>query len=165
MTTKECTQCHITKPLDMFYKVSIRKDRRRCQCIECCTKYRRANNERANKLQAKSRASNPERIIRRDILSQRKYSAKKKGMDYNLTDEWRDDKLSTGKCEKTGIPFVYEFHSPYVPSIDRIDSSKGYTTDNCQMVITVYNTAKNVYTDDLMLEMSKALIKESNNDK
>jgi hypothetical protein len=161
MTSKECTVCHTTKPLDGFNKNRKSKDGHRVDCRECCSKYANAHKEHSSKLQKKRRASDPERLIRNDVLNQRRYRAKGKGMECNLTNEWRDDKLSTGKCERTGIPFVYEFNSPYIPSVDRIDSSKGYTTDNCQMVIALYNVGKNKWSDDLMLEMAKALIKES----
>ena len=169
MTSKECRTCHITKPLDGFNKNCRSKDGHRSQCRECNSignkKYRTANRERINEYLSNSRHDNPEATIRRQVLDKRKYTAKKKGMEYNLTKEWRADKLSTGKCERTGMPFVYEFNSPYIPSVDRIDSSKGYIEDNCQMVISAYNKAKNVWSDEFMLEMAKALLKESKNHK
>jgi hypothetical protein len=35
-----------------------------------------------------------------------------------------------------------------MPSIDRIDSSKGYTPDNCRVVLWIINQAKNDISED-----------------
>jgi hypothetical protein len=35
-----------------------------------------------------------------------------------------------------------------MPSIDRIDSSKGYTPDNCRVVLWIINQAKNDILED-----------------
>lgn len=70
----------------------------------------------------------------------------KKGLEFNLTTTWLIEKLKGGKCEATGMPFKIRPSNttinPYYPSIDRIDSSKGYTQDNCQIVIHGYNILK-----------------------
>lgn len=69
----------------------------------------------------------------------------------------------------TGIPFV--LNTPlsgnkgwgrvgdWSPSIDRIDSSKGYTPENCQMVVWIYNRCKNNSTDENVLLMAAALVR------
>ncbi len=37
--------------------------------------------------------------------------------------------------------------NPYYPAIDRIDSSKGYTKDNCQLVLSIFNMLKLNYDE------------------
>lgn len=71
--------------------------------------------------------------------------------------------LLVGKCERTGIPFVLEKHesrmtNPYSPSVDRKDSTKGYTYSNVQIVCTAYNLAKNQMTDNEFLDFCKVVV-------
>jgi len=71
--------------------------------------------------------------------------ARRKNIPFNLTYDWLTKKLHGGRCEVTGLPFKTDrdpFVNPYYPSIDRIDSNKGYTENNCQLVCHMYNTAK-----------------------
>jgi hypothetical protein len=57
------------------------------------------------------------------------------------------------KCEATGIPFDNSYEgtfinmNPYAPSIDRIDSNKEYTIDNCRLVLTAFNSLKSTLSD------------------
>lgn len=57
------------------------------------------------------------------------------------------------KCSVTGIPF--EETGAFIPSIDRVDSSKGYFKDNVQIVCWIYNRAKCDGTDDDVWRMIK----------
>ena len=74
--------------------------------------------------------------------------ARKKHIKFNLDTQWVLEKLNKGVCEATGIEFKLEPQdtsvNPYYPSIDRIDSSLGYTKDNCQLVIVGFNNLKNL---------------------
>lgn len=93
--------------------------------------------------------------------------AAKRGMDFDLTREWAEQKLETGSCEITGLNFEYSRNGndrfqPFIPSVDRIDSSKGYTQDNCRMVVWIYNMAKAEWDDDTVLKMATALVAKSN---
>jgi hypothetical protein len=80
--------------------------------------------------------------------------AKKRAKDYNhefnLPVNIIIDKLAIGICEATGIPFGFSSmnYNPYSPSIDRIDSNKGYTEDNIQMTCMIYNFCKNKFTTE-----------------
>lgn len=63
---------------------------------------------------------------------------------------WLEEKILAGVCEVTGIPFdltsqtsnTVHAKNPWVPSIDRIDSSKPYAKDNVQLVVYMYNVCK-----------------------
>ena len=94
-------------------------------------------------------------------------NAIRKKLDIDIDYEWIDGQIEIldNKCTKTGLPFVWKRHYPFGPSIDRIDSAKGYTQDNCQIVCKMYNFAKNKWSDADVLDMAKALLKESKNHK
>lgn len=84
----------------------------------------------------------------------------KRGMAFNLDYEWVATKAEYGKCEQTGIPFIWDAdqkRSPFAFSIDRIDSARGYTKDNCQAVVWAYNAAKAEGTDADVMHFAKAL--------
>jgi hypothetical protein len=61
--------------------------------------------------------------------------------------DWLKAKVDAGVCELTGTPFDFSGRkgNPYAPSLDRIDSSKGYTRDNVRLVCFGLNAAMNVW--------------------
>lgn len=74
--------------------------------------------------------------------------------------------MASGKCQVTGAPFVYEhdrmtYHNPRAPSIDRIDSGRGYYRDNVQIVLSWLNRAKGEFSMEefrtLLIEAAEAL--------
>lgn len=96
------------------------------------------------------------------ILIQMKRRAKQKGFECSITKDELKALRASGICAATGIRFIWEGpdkHNPWAPSVDRIDSSKGYTLENCQVVCWIYNWAKGNWHPDVVLEMAKALIK------
>jgi len=68
--------------------------------------------------------------------------------DFSST--WVEEKIRAGVCEVTGIPFDLtsktsesnHAKNPWVPSIDRIDSSGPYVRSNVQIVVFMYNVCK-----------------------
>ncbi len=68
--------------------------------------------------------------------------------NFEITKLWVEKKLLRCCCEVTGIGFDYtkpKPHynaNPFAPSLDRIDSTKGYSYRNTQVVIWGYNVAK-----------------------
>ena len=61
------------------------------------------------------------------------------------------------KCVYTGVKLSWEYNNPYKASIDRIDSSKGYTPDNIQIVSFIVNQAKSNLDDKTFLKMVKQI--------
>lgn len=60
------------------------------------------------------------------------------------------------KCAYTGLNLDFrEVRKLYKPSIDRIDSSKGYTNDNIQLTIFWANQAKSDLDNELFLDLIK----------
>lgn len=89
-----------------------------------------------------------------NIINSCRTRAIKKGIEFTLTYRWFIDKATkVGICEDTGIPFNHDpptikgKNHPFAPSIDRRDPNKGYTEDNCKVVVWIHNRAKG--DDDL----------------
>ena len=96
------------------------------------------------------------------LIRSAKDRARLKRIAFDLTDEWGEARW-TGRCEVTGIEF--DLSAPtrngprlFGPSVDRIDSSKSYTMDNCRIVLLAVNAFKNDGTDEDMYLIANALI-------
>ena len=88
---------------------------------------------------------NPFRLM----ISALKLGAKRRNLEFLITFEelqaiWEQQ---NGKCYYTGIPmnFTYSLSLPKQMSLDRKDSSKGYTKENCVLCCQFINYAKHDY--------------------
>ncbi len=96
------------------------------------------------------------------VLTWVRARAARAGFAFDLDRDWVEERLKRGRCETTGIEFEINksdgrFH-PWAPSIDRVDSKKGYTKDNCRIVVWIYNMAKSEWEDADVLKMAQALL-------
>ena len=64
-----------------------------------------------------------------------------------------EELLAPMQCAATGKPLSWDDDRAWLPSIDRIDSSKGYTTDNVRLVCWAFNEIKGKYPDDFLREL------------
>lgn len=99
--------------------------------------------------------------VRRSTIPKRRAvalwtAAKKRTKEFSITLEFVIDLVENAPdaCPYTGVPFDYSTpekgaRNPWAPSLDRIDSTKGYTPDNVEIVSTWYNVAKNGWTPDV----------------
>ena len=69
-----------------------------------------------------------------------------------------------GKCFWLGIPMnleeLYVSHSPFAPSVDRIDNEKGYHSDNIVLTTRFANKGRGAYMGDDFGPRIKKLLKE-----
>jgi hypothetical protein len=89
--------------------------------------------------------------------------AAKNGMECTVIFDQIYTALIAGTCPKTKLPFDLSPHAdlrrhPLAPSIDRIDSLKGYTPDNVQVVCNWYNLAKHELSETEMLAFCRAVV-------
>lgn len=125
----------------------VREAQRRC----------RLNNPESEKEKAQRAFQNPRGRANKLMCNIRKRS-KEKGQKYDITLDWLEERLALGVCQVTGFPFDFETpRSPYSPSIDKIDPEKGYTQDNGQVVIWMYNTAKGSWSHEDVMKMVRRL--------
>lgn len=128
--------------------------------------YRRSDKGKA--VQTRYRLKHRETISGRatQALGSVKKRARKYNRDMTLDKEWIMEKLK-GCCELTGIPFKpkpfktghgSQAPGPLAPSVDRIDNSKGYTKDNCRMILNCLNMFKGTMTDSQLLSIAEDLV-------
>jgi len=131
--TKVCGKCGEPKPLSQFYSYARSSDGLQYQCKQCF-----------GVLKKLWKQQNPAK----SLLTYAIHNGKKRGFNCTLTLEWVEQRLA-GVCEVTGLPFVlgHRRHA-FMPSIDRIDSSKPYTPENCRVVLWIINSAKNDLEED-----------------
>lgn len=97
------------------------------------------------------------------LLTIAKPRAKKKGIEFSIT---KEDLPFPEKCPIFGIEFklgIGHFHDSS-PSIDRIDSSKGYIPDNVWIISMKANKMKNIYSLEELETLTKALRKKIEED-
>lgn len=81
----------------------------------------------------------------RNIVRGCKNRAIKKNIAYEIDENFIENLLikQHGRCNISNIEFIFEkTNKYYTPSIDRIDSKKGYTKDNVQIILRVINIMK-----------------------
>jgi hypothetical protein len=99
------------------------------------------------------------------LCNSAKRRARTRGVDFSLTPEWVAQKIAAGSCELTGLPFEMTgdaksvAKSPWSPSLDRIDPSGPYTPENVQVVVWLYNLAKNNFAHENVMALAAALMK------
>ena len=99
------------------------------------------------------------------LLNNARGRAKKSGLEFTIDREWIAERLRRGICEATGVPLDYSQTGagkggshPWSPSLDRIDNAKGYTPENTQVVVWIYNSAKNTFDHQTVVQFARALI-------
>lgn len=79
----------------------------------------------------------------RGLLRQAKSRAKENGLEFNLTEE---DIIIPSLCPILQAPM--ERNTPYAPSVDKVNPTKGYTKDNIQIISKKANTMKSNATKE-----------------
>jgi len=144
-TTKLCISCNEEKTIDQFTKIHRKWPE------SMCTKCRSKHQWQVQKKSIKGRTN----LLYHDASK----SSKKRGHKFDLRKEWIEEKLQAGKCEVTGIPFVFDSRNPWMPSLDRKIPSLGYIEENCQVVVWIYNTAKQEFKHEDVIVLANALLK------
>ena len=166
--TKKCCICKEEKPLSGFSKNLASKDGLQYKCRPCDVEYQR-----------KRKAADPQKVInyskqyqqnkRKDfdyrlqmLINASKQRAKLKSRQHSINvDDLKAIYPKDGCCPIFGMKL--EFNSAGFrensPSIDRIDSQKGYTKDNIQIISWKANRIKG-YASVEELEMLLSYLKD-----
>jgi hypothetical protein len=88
----------------------------------------------------------------RTLVASAKSAALRHNLDFNITYDWVRERVEVGSCEMTNIEFDLQgieggLRHKYAPSLDRKDRNRGYTQDNVQVVVWMYNQCKSHYSD------------------
>lgn len=159
---KACTKCLLEQPLDNFYKKN--STQYHTQCKSChkirVAEYGRRNPEKKKKWSKTSfdnqddkstyykryREKHPLRVL----LGFAKKRAKERGLEFCLTE---NDLILPDECPI--LKTTFEKGTDYAASIDRIDSSKGYTKDNVWIISRKANIMKSNATPVELENFSK----------
>jgi hypothetical protein len=149
---KQCNVCKETKPLEQFTKNKVKKDNLKNLCRAC------------SKIKRSKYYTTPRGRSAILLGSVRFHTVgKRANLEKTLTREDIIPALETGKCQLTGLPFDFNptttRQNPYAPSLDRIDSQKGYTKDNVRIVLYAVNVALGEQSDEKILPILKAMVK------
>ena len=178
----KCSFCKQEKTEDLFWKNSSIRRGYSYICKDCQNKeYKGRDKEKYNKwareYRRKQKNKEYEKAFRKKyltslngyvskLLSGAKNRALKNNIEFDLDNQWLFDKLKEEKCSVTGLTLSFEKSkeyriNPLSPSLDRINSDKGYTKENTRIVCWIYNLSKADYDDNVVLQFAKALVNNS----
>lgn len=168
LKTKPCNRCFKDLPLFDFSKNKTAVDGLQNRCKKCDKEYqqtRRIKNKDyllayQRKYQAKRRKNFEYRL--QMLLNASKQRAILKNREHSITlEDIKELYPIDGKCPVFGfdLEFNSEGFKETSPSIDRIDSSKGYTKDNIQIISWKANRLKSCATVE-DLELLVAFLKQ-----
>lgn len=120
--------------------------------------WRRKNPGYSNARLRRHMQSDPVRTAVSVIFRNAKNRARRRGVSFDIETSWLEERLVSGKCELTGLPFRFEIGSPYMPSLDRITSRQGYTANNCRVIIWFANQAKSDLDDRAVLVLLRRVV-------
>lgn len=153
-----CYKCLNYKLLDNFdnNNENFYRDKKDRRCKDC---KREQYNKRKNQNRGKKDLN---RILLERFLGLKERS-KSKNLEVSITIEdlrnlWI---LQNGKCALSGINMTYIFNKGRTftnVSIDRVDSKKGYTKDNIQLVCMVVNQMKSDLSKEELINFCKNII-------
>jgi len=101
----------------------------------------------------------------RVLLDGAKYRCKKYGGTLTITHDWILQRLKSGICELTDLPFDFNLNNtfnqnPYAPSLDRINSkNRDYSESNTRVVLVAVNTALSEFGLEVMKPIMERMIK------
>jgi hypothetical protein len=118
---------------------------------------------RPQKQRASDKRKNRVLVAIRSCLKGALSRSRQREVPFNLTEDWALETLERQRfrCALTKIPFYGKHDSkssrnPYVPSFDRIDPTKGYTTDNVRIVLFAVNTMLLDWGEEIFLDVANA---------
>jgi rubredoxin len=169
-TTKTCPKCKINKSYKEFIRNNNQKDALSNVCRECHyiynTKWKKENKEAHNAnhdrwmktSSAKAWVNDWENKYRKTIegrIRSWKAAAKQRGFAWEIDIYFLKSLPMT--CHYSGVDLTMERKLPNTFSIDRIDSSKGYTKDNVVPCAYIVNIMKNHFEADEFIKYCKLI--------
>jgi hypothetical protein len=149
LMTKQCLSCGVEKPLNEYYR---KGNGRTAHCIECTKIKVRTEKHRAYQRHYQKKNTS----IEQAMLNRSKSRAKQKGFEHNIE---LDDITIPDNCPLLGIPLIKGENcvQENSPTLDRIDSSKGYVKGNVWVISYKANTIKSNATPEDLLTIATRL--------
>lgn len=157
--TRICKQCGVEHPLTKTnFPISgycNDKPYHRAICRTCF-------NEMQKTYEDTCYHSSLENVLRQRYNAARNRSTRK-GMDFDITTDYLLElwERQNGTCFYTGVPMTIDRNDNNALSIDRIDSSKGYTRDNVVLVCSSINVMKNSHSIDEFINLCRSVVEHA----
>ena len=172
---RTCKRCGDNKPLDRFpeIKKSNGKLYHKHICKDCYSLERVQKRQNVEvKTREQSLAILDKNKAWRDslegmknrMITTSKHRAKVNNLEHNITVE---DIIIPDKCPVFNVEFVPGSRTDgfrWTPSLDRIDSSKGYVKGNIQVISWLANTMKNDANKEELILFSNWILSKYNDD-
>jgi len=161
--SKTCTKCGIVKPLSEFVRKSANKNGRGSVCLACCRAMGRVYC--ASGRQAAARRANPQSAQLAVMVKGSRARAKEKGLAHNIDTAYLRS-IAPSHCPYLGVELRWKVQDglgikgkafPNSPSLDRIDSSRGYVRGNVVIVSHRANSIKNDATEQELIQMGQRI--------
>lgn len=153
---KHCETCKLELPLEQFHKKRKNKDGHSSKCRTCQQKYKDIYYKKNKEKIAQSRQkyySDPQNRIKL-LLGKVKERSAISGIEFNISPE---DLEIPHYCPYLNVPLTHWIgrgHQIYNSSIDRIDSSRGYTKGNVQVISLLANQMKNSANNEQLVNFA-----------
>lgn len=136
---------------------------RDCRCKDCINK----RNEKYFKALNEDQDKALDKMLKTRFFAAKR-RAEKKGFEFDITIEFLHElwDKQKGLCSITKLPMTNNFKMDqfnYNVSVDRIDSSKGYTKDNVQLVCNIVNRMKLDLSMRELVKLCKIIVDERSN--
>jgi hypothetical protein len=118
---------------------------------ERAARWGRENRDKRLVIEHRMRDKNPARYL----LNSSRSNARKRNLPHTITEK---DISIPDICPVFKTSFI--FNTPYAPSIDRIDNSKGYVPGNIQIISKKANMLKSNASQDELVMFSKWVLHE-----
>ena len=142
---KNCSRCNEEKDIVQFYS-----DRKKIDGLESCCK-------QCNKNGRDKYLNTLDGYVKINFCSLKCSARKRKiEMDITVKDIIELYDRQKGRCALTGIDLIISHEKiPMKLSVDRIDSSKGYSVNNIQLVVKILNLMKWETSNDDFIKFCK----------
>lgn len=157
MITKFCKKCETTKPILEFHKNKSTIDGLHSQCKKCKNEYDRKHRSKKEYKEKERKRGNYRNHHDWNVkLRTAKNNAAKRGLEFSISIE---DVPIPEFCPLTGLKLTMGKYRWTKPSIDRIDSTKGYIPGNVWVISVLANTMKSIATKEQLLTFSRNVLK------
>lgn len=153
---KQCAKCKQILPLTSFYTSNKDKSGFKSYCKKCHTSASEASPNRqqvASTYYHRRKLANPQIFMWKQAKHRAKWDYD--NMEFTILVE---DIIIPEVCPYLNVPFV-PLDKELSPSLDRIDSSKGYTPDNIRVISYKANRMKSNATEQELISFAKGVLK------
>ncbi len=169
IAVKKCTKCEEQQSISFFYTTGKKKDgspKYNSWCKKCIGKKMASYHQRTwGEEKLKFSASKRTRSVQSFLAYLLSKARRRKTCDLSIEQLMKIWHHQSGKCALTGWDMTMQLGKGQIAtnaSIDRIDSTIGYTNNNVQLVCRAANVAKSNLTQENFVRLCKAVQEKQN---